>query len=129
MLEFLDTNIKWLVGIRFSGAPTAAHADEIIEVFEAKLNENEIVNFYVEVESASNAAVVEQARKLFGAVLPNLSRLQKVALITDDPSLRTSARIENHSFTAEMKSFSSGEKWRARDWAGTMETYVDILER
>lgn len=121
-----------MIAVRFKETITAADIDEIADIFEAKLKSSEIVNLYIEVGDSVGETfegVIEQVKKGFSVILPNLCRIQKAVIVTDKSWLQTAADIKNKLFSIEIKSFPLDEKDEAYEWINSFEADVEIIER
>lgn len=119
MINFLHQETETVVSFRLEGKITAEDIDKIADILEAKFNTEEILNLYIEIDNEleeSFGGILEQAKKGFTVILPNLGKIKKSALVSDKNWLRKITDFKDMFFTMEMRGFPSSEKDEAFDW-------------
>ncbi|MEZ5425961.1 MAG: STAS/SEC14 domain-containing protein [Pyrinomonadaceae bacterium] len=119
MVNFLHLEIKELLAFHLSGTVSAEDIDLIADSLEEKFDRFDEVNLYIEIDDSleeSFGGILEQAKKGFSVILPNLGKIKKAALVSDKAWLRKITDFKDLFFTMEMKGFSSPEKEEAFKW-------------
>ena len=119
MINFLHQDTTTVVSFRLEGKIVADDIDKIADILEAKFKSEECVNLYIEIDhdlEESFGGILEQAKKGFTVILPNLGKIKKAALVSDKNWLRKITDFKDMFFTMEMRGFPSSEKDEAFDW-------------
>ena len=119
MIDFLHQETETVVSFRLKGKIVAEDIDKIADILEAKFNSENSVNLYIEIDNdleESFGGILEQAKKAFTVILPNLGKIKKAALVSDKNWLRKITDFKDMFFSMEMRGFSSSEKDEAFDW-------------
>ncbi len=122
MITFLHQDNGNVVSFRLEGKIIAEDIDKIADILEKKFDSEESVNLYIEIDNdleESFGGVLEQAKKGFTVILPNLGKIKKAALVSDKSWLRKISDFKDMFFTMEMKGFPSIEKDEAFDWVNS----------
>ncbi len=119
MINFLHQEAESVVGFRLEGKIIAEDIDKIADLLQEKFKTDETVNLYIEIDDnleESFGGILEQAKKGFTVILPNLGKIKKAALISDKSWLRKITDFKDMFVTMEMRGFPSSEKNDAFLW-------------
>lgn len=119
MLELVPVDQDNVVAYRTAGTVTATDFDLVADEIEKKLETQEELLLYAELESLQGIEPAALAKDIaFGARhLDDLRRFARVAVVTDEGWIETAASAEGGLIPGlDIETFSSAEKERAMAW-------------
>jgi len=109
--EFSD----YVVGILVNSDINDKVMDEIHAEILSKLEENETINLFVEIEKGHHVSLKTMLKDLIFK-LDHAKQFNKIAMVTDLNWLATVMSMKDLIMTAEVRSFETEERLEAMNW-------------
>jgi hypothetical protein len=116
MIDFIDMEAENVVGMKVDGKIEDQEFDAVVALFEKKMQHNDRVRLYIEMESFKGFSPKTFLKDLkFG--LENWDRFDKEAVVTEQKWVQKLADIGGKVFSnIEVKAFSFDEREQAKVW-------------
>lgn len=119
MVDFVEMEAAHVVAIRVDGGIVASDIERAMKALELKLQTNERVSFFVEIDDLSGVspeAIFKDIRYGLGQ-LKNLGRFYRSAVVTDIKWIRAAAGVEDLLIPrVEVKAFEKADRDVALAW-------------
>lgn len=125
MIVFLHEELTNLVAFRLSETVSAEDIDQVADRLEKSFANEDYVNLYVEIDEdlhESVGGILEQAKKGFTVILPNLGKIRRAAVVSDKSWIQKITDFKDMFFSMEMKAFPESSSGEAFVWVSSENT-------